>query len=244
MTNHEQAPSTSELQPQTEVSFVFAYHSPAEVPAIVEAIKATKPDIVALECVGGDIDERAVRQKQLSDAASDKEINLPWDVHPMYGAIARALKGTNVEFVFTDIDDAHPAMQSSEKASSSWTYYRQNEYAERGLGKIRKKHYLKKYLEHTAGSNIVREQLVASQIDDIAKSNQGRRITVLAGASHTAIQNMVDPYIQTGRVFVPRADAQLEKAEKIRFGEVNTAVRAVRFGKKTVKQATSDILGK
>jgi len=227
------------------IDFIFADHSPENLPKIIDALVQSDGDIIAIEKIRegtfgmGTTAEKADLSRRMTEFLSS---NTPITEsaaeyfntnEPLFTGLLDKLRESGKRIVILDMGTDDPGFS---------IYKRTVELREE---------YVRKLRERQQGGNITEEELkdlaldckiaiaqsfeyrehvMENQLKEIAKNNPGQKITVMMGAAHTPVSHTMRSEFDTSRTFVPTDEDELlyPSGVKMRF-ENNLHVRMLRF---------------
>lgn len=224
----------------SSIDFIFSIHTLPNMPRIFKAIRASNPNIVAIEMPGLEPPRKAEIEQRINQAIRDSQ-NAPMQSTESYQQlgglsqiICSELDGVDTNVSLIDVDINHPAMAHYRLASRALDIFACNktedEYVE--------------YINQTAQFNAMREAVMATQLEALAENNSGAKIAVLTGAVHTPMYHEVAQVVPSARRFIGKlvsADMHT-RSDSMRYDETDTLVRRARLGLPLSKAAITQAM--
>jgi hypothetical protein len=142
-------------------------------------------------------------------------------------AIIAAFLGTDKRVVALDIRSDDPQYTLNEEANKAADDYEGAAFNDCPSTAV--KQYLKDYLSAEAACSIYREDLLETQLDDLARTiDEGSKIGVVMGAAHTPVFHQISRRYPSERVFIG-GDEPIHKGQRFRYDAEGTLYRKARF---------------
>lgn len=238
MINERLAPHDNDPRPTSaSVDFIFVDHSEGNLPRVAQAVLASDGDIIAIEKIRegsfgmGTAEEKAHLSELMTRfIAVDNPIGQSAREYfqteePFFTQLLDGLKGSGKQIVLIDMgtDDAgyvHHQRNVTARHTCSESLQTNPDASEDSL---------LDYIIAAAQSYEYREHVMSEQIASLAHAHPEKKITVMAGARHTQLSHRVG-----ARTFVPTEEesATHEHGQRVRFDEVETKIRKIRFNLK------------
>lgn len=217
-----------------ELYFIFCNHAYENYQRIIDAIERARPDIVAMELAG---ETDLARSDMESEVNAQLRGNDPGEFAGDIGwleedMIAR-LKGTGIRYVAIDADADSEADKLVSQASQHRKGYEQYHNDTSPAAAVFRRHYAEQYIDATVRGDVIREDVMADQLEAIADANPGQRIAVVVGMIHDNIAHEIADDIPVSSVYVPKeADEErlAELGEHGRFTRYELGQRALAAG--------------
>lgn len=191
-----------------KIDFIYAQHNPSNHARIIDALKASDGQILAVEAVGESQDERRAVERVVNrvfDPAS--ELHAP-DIEQLleYGDgfidyIVTAFEDSGKTFSLIDISSEHRITQLV-----GHTYRLHKTLLEKmwsGVSNAELRAPMRNILKLDAHAVTVRERTVFTQLTTLMSRYPEQHITVFEGADHTRVSHALGRVASVSRVFVP-----------------------------------------
>ncbi len=224
---HERAPETAELH------FVLCDHSVSNYERILDAVERAHPDMIAVELAGEDDLSRFDMESEVNrQLAGHEPGEFAEDIGWLEEDIIARFRGEGIRYVAIDADLDSEGGQLVAKANSNRVLYEKYHDDTSPAAAAFRRHYAEQYIDTTVRGDIIREEVMADQLEELADKYPGKRIAVIIGMVHDGVADDIDDDIPVSRVYVPKAadEERLSQGERGRFTRYELGQRALALG--------------
>lgn len=219
-----------------EIHLIFCNHAFDNYPRILDAVAKSKPDIIAVELAAETalmrLDFEHEVNTQLSGGPASEVAN---DLGYLEEDIIERFKGEDIVYVTIDAELDSEAGQLVAQAERQRREYEKHADDDSSAGAAYRRFHAKKYIDATARGDIMREKIMAQQLEVLAAKYPGKRITAIIGMLHDQIADTIAEDIPIEIAYVPRAEDE-ERGLRGRFTRYELGQRALAAGTMSLDQ--------
>lgn len=224
----------SEHRPKFD--FVYAHHAPANHARIIDALRASDGDVLAVEATGESRDERRAIERVINRALDPRsELRATEIGHLLnYGdgfidRVVTAFEDSGKIFSLIDISSEHRVTElvghidqlHGDIIHKMWN----------GASHASLRDSMRAVIDLDARAVTIREQVVLSQLMLLAEHHRDQTITVFQGADHTRTSHALARIAMVHRRFVPLANEPIDDRTSMRFTAYDRLLRMRLFNK-------------
>lgn len=232
------APKTGELH------LVFCNHAVDNYPRILDAVAKTKPDIIAVELAAETALMRLDFEHEVNAQLSGRPPSeVADDLGYLEEDIIERFKGEHVTYVTIDAELDSEAGQLVAQAEQHRRKYEKHEADDSSVGAVYRRFHAENYIDTSARGDVIREEVMADQLEALADKHPGKRITAIIGMLHDQIADDIADDIPVEITYVPRAEDE-ERGFRGRFTRYELGLRALAAGTMRLDQVMAYCLDK